>query len=78
MKKKEKRVYLAAIRRDLQAQYQYESREKRNWAFEVLYHGWRQKCIRNGRQNPFFSVIWKRGWVAKRDARSLRKYIGLS
>ena len=76
--RKENRIYLAAIRRELQAQYKYESREKRNSAFEVLFHGWRQKGIRHGRLGPYFSVMWKRGWVTQKDARSLRKYIGLS
>ena len=75
---KEKRVYLAAIRRELQAQYRYESREKRNWAFEILFHGWRQEGIRHGRKSPFFTVVWKRGWITQKDAGDLRKYIGLS
>ena len=76
--KKENRIYLAAIRRELQAQYQYESREKRNWAFKTLYLGWKQKGIRHGRNATIFYFMWKRGWVTQKDARSLRKYIGLS
>ena len=77
MRKKEKHIYLAAIRRDLQAQYHYESREKRNKAFEILFSGWRQKGIRHGRQATYFSVMWKRGWITQKDAIDLRKYIGL-
>lgn len=75
--KKEKHIYLAAIRRELQAQYQYESREQRNHAFEVLYHGWRQKGVRRGRNYQIFNNAWKRGWVSQRDAADLREYIGL-
>ena len=75
--KKDKRVYLAAIRRELQAQYQYESREKRNHAFEVLFHGWRQKGIRHGHNSQFYTCAWKRGWIAEKDAADLREYIGL-
>ncbi len=71
-------VCLAAIRRDLQKQYRYESRDARNHNFEVLYHGWRQKGIRHGRSHQFYSVSWKRGWISRRDADDLRKYIGLS
>ena len=76
--KKENRIYLAAIRRELQAQYQYESREKRNWAFKTLYLGWKQKGIRHGRNATIFYFMWKRGWIAQKDAGDLREYIGLS
>ena len=75
--RKNKRVYLAAIRRELQARYQYASREKRNHAFEVLYHGWRQKGIRRGRDYELYRIAWKRGWLAQKDAEDLREYIGL-
>ena len=73
-----KRVYLAAIRRDLMNQYHYESRKKRNQAFEILYHGWRRKCVRHGQNTQFFTVSWQRGWIGKRFAKDLREYIGLS
>ena len=46
--------------------------------FETLYHGWRQQGIRHGRNYQFFVVAWRRGWLAPRDADSLRKYIGLT
>lgn len=75
--REEKRVYLAAIRREMQNRYQYESREKRNHAFEVLYHGWRQQEKRRGRFSQFFTTIWRRGWVNENDAIKLRNYIGL-
>ena len=75
--REEKRVYLAAIRREMQNRYQYESREKRNHAFEVLYHGWRQQEKRQGRSIPYLTDIWKRGWVSERDANKIRNYIGL-
>lgn len=74
---KDKRVYLAEIRRELQARYQYASREKRNHAFEVLYHGWRQRGIRRGRNHQHFVDVIKRGWVSKLEAEDLREYIGL-
>ena len=75
--KEENHVYLAAIRRAMQERFQYASREKRNCAFAVLYHGWRQKCIRHGRNYQFFAVAWKRGWLSKIDAEDFQKYIGL-
>ena len=75
--KKDMRVYLAAIRRELQERFQYASREKRNHAFEVLYHGWRQKGIRHGRNYEFYGASWRRGWIAEKDAADLREYIGL-
>ena len=46
--------------------------------FEVLYHGWRQHGIRHGRNHQFYVVAWRRGWLAPKDADSLRKYIGLT
>lgn len=75
--KKKKRVYLAAIRRELQARYKYEFREKRNHAFEVLYYGWRRRCFRRGRNSTFFTLAWQRGWLSVKDADDLREYIGL-
>ena len=45
--------------------------------FEILYHGWRQKGIRHGRNAQFYVVAWRRGWLSKRDADDFRKYIGL-
>ncbi len=45
---------------------------------EILYHGWRQQGIRHGRNYQFFVVAWRRGWLAPKDADSLRKYIGLT
>ena len=75
--RKTKRIYLAAIRRALQETYLYESRKKRNYAFEVLYHGWRQKGIRHGRNAQVFTIAWKRGWLGPTDADDFRKYIGL-
>lgn len=45
--------------------------------FDVLYHGWRQQGIRHGRNYQFYVLAWKRGWLAQKDADSLRKYIGL-
>ena len=46
--------------------------------FDILYHGWRQQGIRHGRNYQFFVIAWKRGWLALKDADSLRKYIGLT
>ena len=76
--KKKRRVYLAAIRRELQARYKYESREKRNHAFAVLYHGWRQQGVRHGRNYQFYKESWRRGWMSVYDAVSLCEYIGLT
>ena len=75
--KEDMKVCLAAIRREMQERYPYESREKRNEAFKILYHGWTQQGTRHGRNKQFFSVAWKRGWLSQRDADDLRKYIGI-
>ena len=75
--KRKNRVYLAAIRREMQNRYRYESRKKRNSAFKVLYYGWRQQCRRRGRNSQFFTYAWKRAWLSIKDADDLRKYIGL-
>ena len=45
--------------------------------FITLYDGWRAQCIRHGRNSPFFTVAWKRGWLSQKDAEEFRKYIGL-
>ena len=75
---KEKKICLAAIRREMQTQYQYESREKRNKIFETLYYGWRQQEKRRGRHSAYLTEIWKRGWVSQKDAEKLREYIGVT
>ena len=75
--RKDKIVCLAAIRRELQERYQYESREKRNHAFEVLYYGWRRRWSRRGRNSTIFTLAWQRGWISKKDAADFREYIGL-
>ena len=46
--------------------------------FEVLYHGWRQQGIRKGRNAQFYVLVWRRGWLAPKDADDFRKYIGLA
>ena len=74
--RKDKIVCLATIRREMQERYRYGSREERNHAFEVLYHGWRWQGIRHGGYSQFYTVAWNRGWLSKKDADSLRKYIG--
>ena len=74
---KKKRIYLAAIRRDMQKRFLYETRKKRNEAFHILFNGWRQQGIRHGGNSQFYTCAWKRGWLASKDALDLRKYIGL-
>ena len=45
--------------------------------FEILFSGWRQQGIRHGLSYQFYWIAWRRGWLAKKDADDLRKYIGL-
>ncbi len=76
MKKKEKHVYLAAIRRDLQARYQYKSREKRNWAFRTFWFGWMQKRMRQTHCAPqTYYKKWKQGWLNEALAEDFWDYI---
>ena len=71
---KEKVYILADILTETQARYPHIDLRK----FEILYTGWRQKCVRAGRNHQFYSVAWKRGWLAPKDADDFRKYIGLA
>ena len=45
--------------------------------FEILFNGWRQYCIKRGRNTQYFTTVWKRGWIAGKEVDSFRKYIGL-
>ena len=45
---------------------------------DTLYHGWRRQGIRHGRNSQFYTVAWKRGWLAPKDADDFRMYIGLT
>ena len=76
--KEENIVCLAAIRREMQERFRFESRQKRNQAFETLYFGWRQQSRRRGRNTQFFTYAWQRGWLSKKDAEDFRIYIGLT
>lgn len=74
--RKKNRIYLAAIRRELQAQYQYESREKRNWAFETFWFGWMQKRLRMTKCAPqTYYKKWKQGWLNQDLAKDFWGYI---
>ena len=69
-----KKVYiLNEIFSETQAKYPHIDIRK----FKILYDGWRQQGMRAGRNGQFYSVAWKRGWLAQKDADSLREYIGL-
>ena len=71
---KEKVYILADILPETQARFPHIDLRK----FEVLYHGWRQQGIRHGRNHQFYVVVWRRGWLAPKDADDFRKYIGLT
>ena len=46
--------------------------------FKVLYDGWRAKGLRlKTHSTTFYTDAWNRGWLSKKDADSLRKYIGV-
>ena len=67
------KVYLAAIRREMQAQFHFENR---NAAFANFWYGWTHKCMRlykASHQN--FANKWKRGFLKEREARDFWEYI---
>ena len=72
---KENKVYiLADIFAETQARYPHIDLRR----MKTLYDGWRAKGLRQKTHSPFFySDAWKRGWLSKKDADSLREYIGL-
>ena len=71
--KKENRVYLAAIRRDMQARFQFENR---NDAFATLWYGWIKRCLRKkGGYMNVFLLKWKRGYIHVDEANDFWKYI---
>ncbi len=71
---KEKIYILADILPETQTRYPHIDLRK----FKVLYDGWRAEGLRNKyRSAPFYTKSWERGWIAPKDAVSLRKYIGL-
>ena len=68
-----KRVYLAAIRRDMQARYHFENR---NLAFANLWYGWVHQCMRKYKLSlNNFANKWKRGYLNPRDANMFWLYI---
>lgn len=69
----EKVYILGDILQETKKRFPYVTFDK----FVLLYYGWRQQGIRHGRNAPFYSVAWKRGWLAPKDADDFRKYIGL-
>jgi hypothetical protein len=68
------KVYLFAdIFTETKAKFPHITMKK----FEILFNGWRQYCMRRGRNSQYFTVVWQRGWLSPKDADSLREYIGL-
>ena len=71
--KEENRVYLAAIRRRMQARYNFENR---NAAFANFWYGWMLKCCRLHHKVPqTFRNKWVRGYISKTDANDFWQYI---
>ena len=67
------RVYLAAIRRDMQARFHFENR---NEAFETFWYGWtHQRMRRTGCDPSLYIYMWKRGWIKKKFAEDFWHYI---
>ena len=74
--KKENRVYLAAIRRDMQARLNFPTREERNKAFETLWYGWVKKNIRkHGGYDSVYRLKWIRAYISTNEAASFWDYI---
>jgi len=71
--KEENRVYLAAIRRDMQSRFQFENR---NYAFLTLWYGWVHQRMRLYKiAHNTFANKWKRGYINKREAKDFWNYI---
>ncbi|MBQ3673591.1 MAG: hypothetical protein II928_03870 [Paludibacteraceae bacterium] len=70
----EKVYILADILPETQTRYPHIDLRR----MKTLYDGWRAKGLRQKTHSSFFySYAWKRGWLSKNDADSLREYIGL-
>ena len=71
--KQNNRVYLAAIRRRMQALYQFPDR---NWAFATLWFGWMRQRMRRTKCAPqTYYKKWKQGWLSKALAQDFWDYI---
>jgi hypothetical protein len=71
--REENRIYLAAIRRRMQARYHFENR---NRAFANLWHGWVHQCVRRSRKMPqTYRNKWIRGYINQSDAEDFWRYI---
>ena len=71
---KNKVYILAEIFSETQALYPHIDLRK----FKLLYDGWRYQGTRNKTHSPsYYTLAWQRGWLAKKAADSLRKYIGV-
>ena len=71
--KKENRIYLAAIRRQMQARYRFENR---NQAFADFWHCWMLKCCRLHHKRPqTYRNKWIRGYISKAEANDFWAYI---
>lgn len=74
--KEENRVYLAAIRRRMQAKFNFITRQKRNQAFANLWYGWVHRCLRrSGGYTSAYLVKWKRGYIHREEAADFWQYI---
>lgn len=73
--KKENKVYiLAEIFTETQERFPHIDLRK----FKTLYDGWRAQGMRlKIHSGSFYTLGWSRGWLSKKAADSLRKYIGL-
>ena len=70
---KNKGVFLAAIRRDMQARFHFENR---NEAFAILWYGWNRKRERLfGQAYNTKDYRWKRGYISENLANEFWDYI---
>ena len=69
----DKRVYLAAIRREMQRRFNFKNR---NDAFITFWYGWVHQCMRRFKiSHNTFANKWKRGYINKREAKDFWNYI---
>lgn len=69
----ENKVELETIRSALQAQMHYKNPIH---AFRVLFDGWRAEGMRQKHHSgAYYTRIWQRGWLSKKEAETLCDYI---
>ena len=71
---KDKVYILAEILPETQARFPHIDLRK----FKTLYDGWRAQGLRQkAHPSSYYTEAWRRGYLARKAANSLRQYIGV-